>query len=449
MLRLYTTSCFKAITEPFFKGLKKRKDGDEPELESPHPLPITIYFLNDALNAMRIHREQESYDHLNSSISARNQEEYALVSDEEAATALVVPGDDDEDVAIGNGRGKRSPSVLHRQQTRLLRQQTRLLHHESRHRSTTMAERLGLSSSAAGSSGFKPTVLWRGLRNLAAPPKFMRGGGTTLGPSSTTKQLKVAISYGQAEAPKEVLLFRLDVQRTEDMGVSLSFLSAYPSEEEYLYPPMTLLKRPKWRISLWHERTRYTVLSMEPSIFPPRDARLSRSGSVRAESIKLRKLDVERDPMDPPPRHTMEWRPRRPFYTYAPDTVPAGWPADAKPFISHDKPWGWPIASPMASAASSLSSSSGSCVGPLPSTLLPAKWSMPSSTFEVEAPLVPRSSLKISSNPSSKIPSSKTPSSVPSSVPSLRASTSRPRRVSFGGELHGPAPKVRRSSHVN
>jgi hypothetical protein len=57
---------------------------------------------------------------------------------------------------------------------------------------------------------------------------------------STSAKREVALSYAQSKCP---LLFQYKT-RGLGRGVPLSFLSCYPKEEEFLYPPMTCVSEP-------------------------------------------------------------------------------------------------------------------------------------------------------------------------------------------------------------
>jgi hypothetical protein len=56
---------------------------------------------------------------------------------------------------------------------------------------------------------------------------------------STTADLEVAVRYSLSAKP---VLLRLKVDSFIECGANISYLSAFPSEIEYLYPPLTYLK---------------------------------------------------------------------------------------------------------------------------------------------------------------------------------------------------------------
>jgi hypothetical protein len=68
----------------------------------------------------------------------------------------------------------------------------------------------------------------------------MQEGGSELAPMSTTEDRGIALKYS-ATGNKSVLL-RIRTTNFMDRGSSLRWISAFPHEEEYLYPPITYLK---------------------------------------------------------------------------------------------------------------------------------------------------------------------------------------------------------------
>ena len=47
------------------------------------------------------------------------------------------------------------------------------------------------------------------------------------------------MSYSRSQTP---LIFKIKVDTPMSMGADISFLSLFPNEEEYLFPPLTFLK---------------------------------------------------------------------------------------------------------------------------------------------------------------------------------------------------------------
>jgi hypothetical protein len=124
-----------------------------------------------------------------------------------------------------------------------------------------------LSISAAGGVATEdggPTVLWRGMRGLVPTPHFLKNGGCELAPMSTTKSLEIAVRYATnadketlgvrvserlvpEQRRKTALLFKLKIDSFIDMGADLTFLSAFPHEQEYLFAPLTLIQPERGR----------------------------------------------------------------------------------------------------------------------------------------------------------------------------------------------------------
>ncbi len=85
--------------------------------------------------------------------------------------------------------------------------------------------------------------LWRGMKNTKITEEFLHGkkGGTELGLMSTTRDLKIAVDYSKS-AEGNALLLKFRVDNIKQFGADISWLSAFPSEEEILYPPLTYLQ---------------------------------------------------------------------------------------------------------------------------------------------------------------------------------------------------------------
>ena len=88
---------------------------------------------------------------------------------------------------------------------------------------------------------------------------------------STTADLAIAVQYSLSESS---LLFRIVTNSFMQRGADLQFLSAFPGEAEYLYPPLTFL-RPTGRVvsirinndevpELGKAEVHYTVMELEP-----------------------------------------------------------------------------------------------------------------------------------------------------------------------------------------
>ena len=102
------------------------------------------------------------------------------------------------------------------------------------------------ASSPSSPHGIVPD-LWRGMNakvSRSDPGGFLQRGGTDYAPQSTTTDIKVALGYSKfAEKGASPVLLRLRNRNLgyKKQGVDLSFLSCFPDEKEYLYPPLTFL----------------------------------------------------------------------------------------------------------------------------------------------------------------------------------------------------------------
>ena len=93
-------------------------------------------------------------------------------------------------------------------------------------------------------SANSPQVYWRGIRNVELGPDlpdgFMAQGGTEQAPMSTTKDFHIALEYSAGAQTR--LILKIATSSFMDRGAALKYLSAFPAEEEFLYPPLTYLK---------------------------------------------------------------------------------------------------------------------------------------------------------------------------------------------------------------
>ena len=116
---------------------------------------------------------------------------------------------------------------------------------------------------AAGDDANETLELYRGMRNVDLPDEFARTGGTELAPMSTTADINIALTYS---ASAHGILFRLRTHSSMERGAELTFLSAFPGEREYLFPPLTYLqpvKPPVLKTATLAGAT-FTVLEVEP-----------------------------------------------------------------------------------------------------------------------------------------------------------------------------------------
>ena len=166
-LRLYTTAAFQTINNPL-------RDQERYNASRPHPLPVTVALINDALKRLR---------------------------------------------AIG-ARGPAANSLVE---------------------------------------------LYRGMSGMKVQDNFLQKGqgGTELAPMSTTSNLGVAMKYSASE---HALLLRLQTRNFHSRGPEIAFLSAFPSEAEFLFPPLTYLEPTGMVQELRVDDATYTVIDVSPQI---------------------------------------------------------------------------------------------------------------------------------------------------------------------------------------
>jgi hypothetical protein len=123
---------------------------------------------------------------------------------------------------------------------------------------------LKLRAVGAASDDANETIeLYRGMRNVELPEEFMQRGGTELAPMSTTADMKVALSYS---ASAQGVILRLRTHSSMERGADLTFLSAFPGEREYLFPPLTYLQpvKPVRKQTIALGGASFTVIEVEP-----------------------------------------------------------------------------------------------------------------------------------------------------------------------------------------
>lgn len=114
--------------------------------------------------------------------------------------------------------------------------------------------------------------LWRGMKNLRMGEDFMLRdengkckGGTELAPMSTTTDLAVAARYASSN---DSLLLKISLDNFMQYGAELKWLSAFPGEDEVLYPPLTYLQptdKPPQTVELPGGQ-KYTVYEVKPTL---------------------------------------------------------------------------------------------------------------------------------------------------------------------------------------
>ena len=111
--------------------------------------------------------------------------------------------------------------------------------------------------------------LWRGMKNVEESKEFDEQGICELALMSTTLDLHVAVDYSLSP---NSLLFKIKTKNAVQRGADIRYLSAFPAEREFLYPPLTYLQ-PTGRPNVILEtegpdgaKSKLTVIEVEPSV---------------------------------------------------------------------------------------------------------------------------------------------------------------------------------------
>ena len=105
--------------------------------------------------------------------------------------------------------------------------------------------------------------LYRGMKGVRVPERFVEKGGTELAPMSTTLDLSTALEYSDSGS---AVLFRLRTSDSLSRGADVSFLSAFPGEKEILFPPLTYLRTLGKAQEMKVRGIRFHVVDIEPII---------------------------------------------------------------------------------------------------------------------------------------------------------------------------------------
>jgi hypothetical protein len=93
-------------------------------------------------------------------------------------------------------------------------------------------------------------------------------GGTEMACMSTTSDLRVALSY--AAPSQEAVLFKILTKTRLQRGADLSWVSAFPAEMEYLYPPLVFLqptgKVEAFNLTIDSQACIVNVIEVEPQL---------------------------------------------------------------------------------------------------------------------------------------------------------------------------------------
>jgi hypothetical protein len=118
----------------------------------------------------------------------------------------------------------------------------------------------------------KPVELWRGMADMRLDTDaFMANGGSERALMSTSRSKGVAQQYAASKCP---LIFKY-ITRALGRGVAIDFLSIYPKEKEYLYPPLTCA----------YSRSPHAVLCSRRRLWPrPLPCTSMHRGGRRAQS---------------------------------------------------------------------------------------------------------------------------------------------------------------------
>jgi hypothetical protein len=104
--------------------------------------------------------------------------------------------------------------------------------------------------------------LYRGLKDVFPPADFMEKGGTELAPMSTTSNLAVAMQYSCSQEHAVLMRLVTDFNR----GPDISFLSAFPTEAEFLFPPLTYLQPTGRTQKVQVDGTTFEVIDVKPNL---------------------------------------------------------------------------------------------------------------------------------------------------------------------------------------
>jgi len=122
-----------------------------------------------------------------------------------------------------------------------------------------------VAAEAKSEDSCAPMDLYRGMRKMQIDGDFLVAGGCEFAPMSTTTDLTVAMKYSLG---RESLLLRIATRDYQQRGIPIKWLSAFPAEEEILYPPLTRLKATgkQETFSAGEGAQKWTVVTVEPMV---------------------------------------------------------------------------------------------------------------------------------------------------------------------------------------
>ena len=323
-LRLYSTAAFRALNAPMrrLKLSRTRRGGDgsplplePPQLETPHPQPVTMAFLYEALKRMRA--------------AAGCEEAWECRHRTETPQSISDPGLSDRgplrriSLTRGSCTRRSRPTGLARRRsnkTESLEWPVEEVWRSSGEPSGICTKRVnscpgrqnvsnkqdedegnGVRPARSGSTGSSLRVaaavlivlsrirrfatsrritapgvpvelgegrmLWRGMGDTRASSRFLAFGGTELACCSTSSRLEVAARYATAAGSATTLIFCVKTSTFMNTGVDISAFSAFPHEKEFLYPPLTYMHPTGETHRLVRDRVEFHVVEVEPS-FP-------------------------------------------------------------------------------------------------------------------------------------------------------------------------------------
>ena len=84
-----------------------------------------------------------------------------------------------------------------------------------------------------------PKTFYRGMANMTVMGDFIEHGGTEMACMSTSEIKEEALKFAASKHP---MLLQFEVETSVQCGADISWLSMYPDEKEWLFPPLTFLK---------------------------------------------------------------------------------------------------------------------------------------------------------------------------------------------------------------
>ena len=241
VLRLYTTSAYYFINDPL-RRVARDADGviiQPPTLSRPHPLPITLMLIEEALKRLRATSENTSSCPQS---PPRKSSVWSSLSSRRSRSSEAT-----EDLVNGSVRVERDDNDAQLEKPCCQRAFEKFI------------LRLKIKEPPFA-------TLYRGLHDTQEAATFVIYGGTELSVMSSSERLSIAVRYARANSCG--LIFRLLVPSFMQMGGDLTFLSAFPHEREILYPPLTYLRPRRIACEMKTDMgVRYRVIDVEP-VFP-------------------------------------------------------------------------------------------------------------------------------------------------------------------------------------